>query len=64
MGRVERTGGNDVETASVNNTRSFAGKGNKEIDIGWDMKLKRFLQIGGIKATSYVNGNDPVKRGK
>lgn len=34
-------GGNDVETASINNIRSFAGKRNKEIDIGWDMKFKK-----------------------
>lgn len=33
---------NDVERSSINYTRCFAGKGNKEIDIGWDMKLKRF----------------------
>lgn len=39
VGMSAKNGGNEVETASLDDTRSFAGKGRKEIVIGWDMRL-------------------------
>ena len=58
-------GGNEVETASIDNFKSFKvyspDKGSKEMDIGWDMRLREdFPQMN--ETTVCVNEVDPVER--
>ena len=56
-------GGNEIETASIDNFKSFADKGSKEMDIGWDMRLREdFPQMNNIETTLCVSENDTVER--
>ena len=56
-------GGNEIETASIDNLKSFADKGSKEMDIGWDMRLREdFPQMNNIETTLCVSENDTVER--